>query len=101
MAFSVLVRGLGDKPLSAVLKLKKNRSLIWSTLQDRNADVYGFKKETVQSQITRLRYRDQHLDDYIGEFEKLTSKLGAMDASSMSRMLQEYASFAAAEFADG
>ncbi len=73
--------GLGSKPLAAVMEHKKHPKKIWDGLFERYASVDTFSRANVQKILTRMRYSDQKMDEYISEFESLATKLDAMNAS--------------------
>jgi len=87
VACSVILRGLGDIPLAAVIKHRSDAKKMWDALIERYAGTNTFNKANVQTAIAKLRYTGQRMDQFVAEYEHLAAKLDAMDASMDESML--------------
>ena len=86
-ACSLIVRGLGDVPLSAVIRYSDSAALMWDALNKRYASETVFSKAQLLSQIMRKQYSGQKMDAYVSEWEMLTAKLASIGEGIDETML--------------
>ena len=86
-ACSLIVRGLGDVPLSAVIRYSDSAALMWDALNKRYASETTFSKAQVFAQIMRKQYNGQKMDAYVSEWEMLTAKLASIGEGIDETML--------------
>ena len=85
-ARSILMRGLGDKPLRLCLSVKDNPFLMWSRLSDRYAVTNVVTKVQLQTRLSKLSYQGQTMSDFIDIFEEIFNRLDGMQSNIQEDM---------------
>jgi len=104
MACSVILRGLGDVPMAAVIRHADNPAAMWTALSERFAGTSTFNKASVQTALAGLRYGGKAMEQYVAEYEHLNAKLESMGSPMDESMLitlffQSFATQAGSQYA--
>ena len=77
-AMSILIKGLGDKPLKAIQRYAADPAATWTKLQERYASKSTSTRMMLLNELFNLKYSPSvPMDDHITNFELITSKLSA------------------------
>ena len=86
-ACSVILRGLGDVPMAAVIRYVDDPKKMWDVLAERFAGTSTFNKASVQTALAKLRYTGEPMEKYVAQYENLAAKLDAMQAAMDESLL--------------
>lgn len=79
-ARAIIIQGLGDKPLRAILTDRENPHLIWNRLNERYAISNIATRVQLQAKLTRMRCSGQVMSDYVASFEEVFNHLSGMNS---------------------
>lgn len=79
-ARSILIPGLGNKPLRLCLPIKDNPHKMWTRLYDRYAVTNVVTKVEIKTILSKLTYQGQAMSDFIDTFEEIFNRLTGMES---------------------
>lgn len=65
VACSLILQGLGDIPFSCVMVYRDDPRKFWKLLHQQYSKILTFTKATVHSSLSRTRYTEQEMRDYL------------------------------------
>lgn len=79
-AISIIIQGLGDKPLRLCARTENNPFVMWTKLRERYHVSNVVTKVQLQTRLTKLRYASQIMSDFIDSFEEFFNRLAGMSS---------------------
>lgn len=77
---SVILRGMGDVQLPAVINFVDYHNGMWDTLNARYAALSTFNNTSIQKALSDIRYGWQSMEASISEYEQLAAQLDTIKA---------------------